>query len=51
MANIVDPDQRLHSAASDLGPHCLQRPICPNTLGYYNSYYFVQTDPIGLAGP
>ena len=22
MANSVDPDQMLHSAASDLGPHC-----------------------------
>ena len=22
-ANSVDPDQTLHSAASDLGPHCL----------------------------
>ena len=31
MANSVDPDQMLHSAASDLGLHCLQRPICPNT--------------------
>ena len=24
-ANSVDPDQMLHSAASDLGLHCLQR--------------------------
>ena len=32
MTNSVDPDQMLHSAASDLGLHCLQRPICPNTL-------------------
>ena len=23
-ANSVDPDQTPHSAASDLGPHCLQ---------------------------
>ena len=28
MANSVDPDQRPHSAASDLDLHCLQRPIC-----------------------
>ena len=34
MANSVDPDQMLHSAASDLGLHCLQRCICPNTSGY-----------------
>ena len=30
MANSIDPDQMLHSAASDLGLHCLQRPIWPN---------------------
>ena len=30
MANSVDPDQTLHSAASDLGLHYLQRPICPS---------------------
>ena len=35
MANSVDPDQMLHSAASDLGLHCLQMPLCPNTYGYY----------------
>ena len=33
MANSVDPDQMPHSAASDLGLHCLQRPVCPNILG------------------
>ena len=27
MANSVDPDQK----QSDLGLHCLLRPICPNT--------------------
>ena len=26
-ANSADPDQMLHSAASDLGLHCLLRPI------------------------
>ena len=39
MANSVDPDQMLYSAASDLGLHCLQRPVCPNTKGYYGSMY------------
>ena len=29
MANSVDPDQMPHSVASDLGLHCLQRPISP----------------------
>ena len=26
----VDPDQALGSVASDLGLHCLLRPICPS---------------------
>ena len=37
MANSVDSDWMLHSAASDMGIHCLQRPICPNTWGYYGA--------------
>ena len=32
MANSVDPDQTPRSAASDLGLHCLHRPIRPNTI-------------------
>ena len=35
MRGKVDPDQMLHSAASDLGLHSLLRPICPNIQGYY----------------
>ena len=31
VANSVDSDQTMHSVASDLGLHCLLRPICPNT--------------------
>ena len=27
----VDPDQKLHSMASDLGLYCLLRPVCPET--------------------
>ena len=27
----VDTDQMPHSVASDLGLHCLLRPVCPNT--------------------
>ena len=30
VANSVDPDQMLHSATSDLGLHCLLRPVSPN---------------------
>ena len=30
MANSVHPDQMPHSVASDLGVHCLLRPVCCN---------------------
>ena len=33
MAKSVNPDQMPHSAMSDLGLHCKQRPICPQYLG------------------
>ena len=33
-------DQMLYSAASDLGLHSLQRPICRNTYGYWSKSYF-----------
>ena len=33
VANSAAPDQMLHSVASDLGPHCLLRSVCPNTYG------------------
>ena len=35
MANSVDTDQKLHVAASDLGLHCFQWPIYPNTSCFY----------------
>ena len=31
----LEPDQTPHSTASDLGLHCLLRPVCSNTLRYY----------------
>ena len=34
MAISEDPDQML-SAVSDLGVHCLLRPVCPSTYDYY----------------
>ena len=33
VANNADPDQTPRSAASDLGLHCLVRPVCPHILG------------------
>ena len=32
VAKDVDPDEMTHSVVSDLGLHCLLRPVCPNTL-------------------
>ena len=37
MANSVDPDEMLHSAASHLGQHCFFRPVCPNTNSIHSS--------------
>ena len=34
MANSVDPDQ------SDLGLHCLPRPVCPKTYKNYGIFFF-----------
>ena len=31
VANNVGPDQTPHSVSSDLGLHCLHRPVFPNT--------------------
>ena len=43
MANSVDSDQMQHDAASDLGLHCLLRPVCPIRVNMVNQV-FVQTD-------
>ena len=39
IANSAYPDQM--PVASDLGLHYLQRPICPNTYGYYVTLFAV----------
>ena len=44
MANSVDSDHTLHSAASDLVLHCLQIPVCPITWVYYGSIKSVYQD-------
>ena len=31
MENSVDPDQTALHDQSDLGPHCLPTPVCPET--------------------
>ena len=40
MSDSLDPDQMPHSAASDLGLHCLLKPVCPNTWDYYGTPSF-----------
>ena len=35
IANSEDPDQTALEEQSDLGLHCLPRPICPKTLDHY----------------
>ena len=37
VANSVDSDQTPHSAASDLGLHCLLRHVSPNTYSKYDN--------------
>ena len=37
MANCVDPDQTVRSAASDLDLHCLHTPVRSKTKGKYDS--------------
>ena len=39
--NSADPDQTLHSAASDLGLHCLLKNVCPNT--WAKSFIYIYT--------
>ena len=47
MANSVDPDQMQHSVASHLGLYCLQRPISPNTHGYYGTQQMTENISLG----
>ena len=47
MANSVNPDQVLHSVASNLGLHCLQRPICAPILRV-NTVIMVASDKRGI---
>ena len=37
MANSVDPDQTAQEQ-SDLGLHCLPRPVCPETKDHYGTW-------------
>ena len=48
-ANSGDPDQMLHSAASDLGPHCL--PLTLLRVSHYNGLnnrIFQRRDPLEI---
>ena len=37
VANSVDPAQTPHDAASELGSHCLLRPVCPKTQAMHST--------------
>ena len=39
MASIVDPNQMAYSVVSDLVLHFLLRHACPNSLGYYGTFF------------
>ena len=41
MANSVDPDETPRSAASDLGLHCLLRPVRSNRVNMSSFFCFV----------
>ena len=48
VANSVGPDQTPRSAASDLGLHCLLRPVCPNNGKYItckNGFLVISAPP------
>ena len=53
VANSVDSDEMLHSAASHLSLYCLLRPACPNTYDKYGTHFqgkqFCQLPPSALA--
>ena len=42
MANSVVPDQTAPQEQSDLGLHCLPRPICPNIQNFYGIKFFMK---------
>ena len=41
MANSVNPDRMLHSAASDQSLHCLLKPVCPNIYKYCRLLHYL----------
>ena len=43
VVNNVDPDQMPHFVASDLGLHCLLRPVCQFTYGEYSKHNCILT--------
>ena len=42
VAVSVDPDETPYSVVSQLGLHCLLRPVCRNTYGKYYKTFFKQ---------
>ena len=50
LANSVDPDQTPHSAASDLGLHCLLRTVCPIRVNMVFTLYYNYANFQALGG-
>ena len=46
MANSVDPDQTLHSAASDLGLHCLLNSVNAYTVPKVNKVKLTMSETL-----
>ena len=44
----VDPDQMSQNVASDLGLHCLLRPVCPNIKDYYGIGLWARKRVLGM---
>ena len=51
MTNSADTDQTPHSVVSDLGLHCLHRPVCPNTYSKYGNLITASPSEIILDPP
>ena len=50
MANSVNPDQTPHSVASDLGLHCLQRPIYLGFFTVHDTLFLIFIALYGISG-
>ena len=50
MTDIVNPDQKLFNAVSDLSPHCLHKPVCLGIFIYLLEISWIHTYIRGWSG-